>query len=383
MKRNVLNTICCPHCRADLKVLSVVKRTEEHIIDGVLECERCGARFPILGKIPRLVKMDLLAESERQALHVFCDQKHPHVEIISEAYISTSERYARIEKMVRSKIRTDLLLSDRLQERAEHDIQYKVYDTEKKEKFIRTLNPFLTVPPRRIVEIGGGQGGLIGTLREYYQPELAMLIDLDAAWTEVALLRDPNTEVVRADATQLPIKDGACDLMISTSTLEHISDWRSVIKEMVRISTRGFLSYGPNGFFPYDIGHLDAPLVTFLPKKYAALCAHLWHILMRTGRSLDSIKEELNSISYIPRPVVTRELSKNGAKVKNVFGEFLYHSVNSDYHYYAEGLKVFLKRHQSVLKVLSKTMVCLAMEPMVYLVYESPCKNKRVSRENR
>lgn len=374
MKKSAIKLLCCPACRGDLLIKGITKTTSEgDIVEGVLKCKACGNAYPVLDKIPRLLNHSLFSRVEKIKLSHLLTGRQLKTKIVYDKLknISESERVALIEKLVRKKVNTADLPSKKLRERTEHDIQYRIYHTEKKEKFIKTAVPFLPKKLETIVDVGGGQGGVITCFRKHYRPKNALLIDLDMTWVEVALLRDPEIEVMRADASHIPIKTGVVDFMITTAALEHIPVWEETLREMVRTSKQGLIAYSPNGLFLYDAGHLDAPLVTVLPKNVGAVVAKLWHTLRRTKRSFDSIKNQINSMSYIPRPSAVKELRKSGASVVNVFEEFLQNSVAEDYHYSAGKLKRFLKNHPSLLKFFARTLVFFAMEPNVYLFFKS------------
>ena len=73
---------------------------------------------------------------------------------------------------------------------------------------------------------------------------------------------------------------------------------------------------------------------------------------------------------YLPRFQVTRELRKYG-QVRNVFCDFMRHSVQADYHYIGGRAKVFLSRHPHLLDALTGLLVAAGIEPMVYLFSET------------
>ncbi len=54
MNKDLLDIICCPVCKGDLKLL-VDKEEEGEIISGTLVCEKCGNKYPIEDGIPNLL----------------------------------------------------------------------------------------------------------------------------------------------------------------------------------------------------------------------------------------------------------------------------------------------------------------------------------------
>ena len=59
MRDDLLELVCCPECRGDLR-LEVPKRDPAgEIITGVLACTSCKHRYPIEDGIPNLLPPDL------------------------------------------------------------------------------------------------------------------------------------------------------------------------------------------------------------------------------------------------------------------------------------------------------------------------------------
>lgn len=334
------------------------------LVEGFLRCTDCGCDYPVLRRVPRLVPPEQFTDEERSALADTPSGSDPEV-LRDEP--SPEDVQARIEVMIRAKtILSDM--SPKLRERAERNVQYLLHHTESKRKFVLTVKPHLSRAPRRILDLGGGQGGTLKDFKEAFSPETAILLDLDPTWVEVAALRDFECEVIRGDATRLPLAAEAIDLLVSTATLEHIPDWRAAVREVARTAQRALICYGPNGRFPYDFGHLDAPFVTWLNPEAASRVALLYHRMRRTGRTAESIRGELAVTFFIPRAAVVRELRSLGLEVRNVFAEFLEHSVNESYHFAAAGLMKTLRRAPWVRTIFAKGLTFLGAEPNVYLL---------------
>lgn len=372
MKKNTLPFLCCPVCSGALTLDGEIEWLRSvsgslRIQRGVLTCGSCGSKYPILDCIPRLVHPSSLFPDERAALQQPVREKVLPDRVLD---LGAEERQAIIQQKLKSRSKIDSISSPALRRRAEHDLEYRLKHTEKKEKVVATAAPYLSKPPRSILEIGGGQGGLSTCFRKRYLPEVAISVDLDVCFSEVSVLRDPEVQIIRADATNLPIRTGAMDLVITTSVLEHIPDWRRTIAEISRVSKQALIGYGPNGLFGYDWGHADAFVVWFFPRALNAALARLWHALRRTGRSYASLRKEMDGTFYLPRFQVTRELRKYG-RVRNVFRDFMRHSVQADYHYIGGHAKVFLARHPHLLAALTGLLVAAGIEPMVYLFSET------------
>jgi uncharacterized protein YbaR (Trm112 family) len=54
MKKDLMDILCCPVCKGDLK-LTVTKEENGEIIEGSLHCARCNETYPIEDGIPNLL----------------------------------------------------------------------------------------------------------------------------------------------------------------------------------------------------------------------------------------------------------------------------------------------------------------------------------------
>jgi uncharacterized protein YbaR (Trm112 family) len=371
MKQKTLSVLVCPLCgkRLELVVQEAISCTGE-VRDGILQCLGCRLPFPVLNWVPRLLPYEALTQDERRALEKM--NRHGKTEscVVKEDRFDAAELQEHLEEMIRAKL-NPADLPTKLRERQERDVTYRLCYTGGEGKFIRTAQAYLGRTPMRILEIGGGQGGTLTAFRKYFKPEMAILVDIDPDWVEIAWLRDPDTDVIRADASRMPLGDGCMDFIFSSATLEHIEKWESAVGEMVRIGSQGLLCYNPNAGFPYDFGHLDAPLVTWLPKHLAARAAFFFHCLRGTGRTLDSLRDELAVTFYIHRRAVVRELEICGAEVANAFGEFVKQTLQESYHISGGRILAFLKHHPKLLAVFTKALVLTGSEPNVYLFFRS------------
>jgi uncharacterized protein YbaR (Trm112 family) len=57
MKRDLMEILACPVCKADLE-LEVSEEDENEVITGTLTCTKCGERYPITDTIPNLLPPD-------------------------------------------------------------------------------------------------------------------------------------------------------------------------------------------------------------------------------------------------------------------------------------------------------------------------------------
>ena len=58
MKRDLMDILACPMCKEPL-TLTVSKEEEDEIVEGSLECTKCGEVYPIEDTIPNLLPPSL------------------------------------------------------------------------------------------------------------------------------------------------------------------------------------------------------------------------------------------------------------------------------------------------------------------------------------
>jgi SAM-dependent methyltransferase len=99
------------------------------------------------------------------------------------------------------------------------------------EGFFARLDAVLpATAPRRILEIGTGEGEVAGRVAERYPGALLAALDL------------PDHELsanVWGDAGHLPFPDAAFDLVLAVEVLEHLPDPARAIDELARVAAPG------------------------------------------------------------------------------------------------------------------------------------------------
>lgn len=124
--------------------------------------------------------------------------------------------------------------------------------------------------PLRILDIGCGTGRW--STHWVARGCLVTGVDFDAEFLARARLREGlgNEKVFRtvvADATQLPLDIGQFDVVVLNSLLEHVSDWRAVVNEAVRVLAPGgvLLLHTTNRYHPFqrEVNHF--PFYPWLP----------------------------------------------------------------------------------------------------------------------
>lgn len=114
----------------------------------------------------------------------------------------------------------------------------------------------------RILDVGAGRGA---ALERFNSTNPILAVDL--APQQSAELDKPNVDVVQADGTQLPFRDGEFDVVFSNSVIEHVPKrlQHHFAKEVRRVGARYFVQT-PYRYFPIE-PHYQLPLFQFLPRR--------------------------------------------------------------------------------------------------------------------
>ncbi|MGZ4846377.1 MAG: class I SAM-dependent methyltransferase [Halobacteriota archaeon] len=141
---------------------------------------------------------------------------------------------------------------------------------------IEHMRPFMSTPPARVLEVGGADGSLCKVFSEEYGAEVVNL-EPDSERYRTQLTSDWN-DTVCGGAQALPFADGAFDVVICRSVLEHIppEHQQDSLDEMARVTRRGGLCYVaiPPWYNPFA-GHHFRPFHLFpfkIARRLTLLC---------------------------------------------------------------------------------------------------------------
>jgi len=103
----------------------------------------------------------------------------------------------------------------------------------------------------RVLDAGCGTGGFMGRMRERFQPEL--LVGLDVSEEALRFCRErglPDTRCCSIE--EIPFSDGSFDLVLSFNVICHeaVSDDRGAVREMARV-------LGPGGWLLLNLPAFD------------------------------------------------------------------------------------------------------------------------------
>lgn len=92
--------------------------------------------------------------------------------------------------------------------------------------------------PRRILEIGCGQGTGAKIIHDLFSPERYVGVDLDPRMVERARRKAgtlPNASFQQGDVSRLDFPDRSFDLVVDFGIVHHVPNWRDALAEVHRV----------------------------------------------------------------------------------------------------------------------------------------------------
>ncbi len=163
------------------------------------------------------------------------------------------------------------------------------------------------MPPGRALDIGAAGGGNTRVLRRAGWQTIALEYGAEGA----SVCRERGLEVMRADATALPLAPGSLDLVVAYDVLEHIEDDGAAVREVRRVLR-------PEGTFQIA--------VPCDPKLWSAHDVAVDHVRRYTRETLTDVLQdngfrldELWSWNVLLRPAVQlRRRSSSGSDLTDL-----------------------------------------------------------------
>jgi SAM-dependent methyltransferase len=109
--------------------------------------------------------------------------------------------------------------------------------------------------PRRILEVGCGEGIVLATLASRLPGTRLDGLELDGTALNAARTRCPGATFVRGDACAVPFEDQSFDLVVCLEVLEHLPEPARALRELRRVARAGCLLSVPHEPF-FRIGNL-------------------------------------------------------------------------------------------------------------------------------
>lgn len=365
MREDLVPLLQCPESGAPLELRQVGKFFElegrRYLVEAILAAgER---RYPVLDEIPRLLPKPRLLPEELAHLEAKPEAEPRRVEpeVVEAAGIEAEIR-RRMEKIYHLGTTQD----PGARTRCEGEIRYMTAEMRgrNKKKYVALLAPRVE-QAKSLLEIGGNFPGLTRNLAEHFHPERAVVANLQILFPMAFKTPKREIDAVRADVQILPFKDKSFDLLATAFTLEHVPDWRAGISHMLRVSKKAFIAFGPNSRFPFEVGHLDAPLAGTLPKPLAAYAAWVFKAATGKRRSLKRLREILDEVYHVASPTFAKECRRLGRDPENLFPD-LVDVILKDPDAPATGPRKALKRHPGLARVAARSLTALGMEPQMY-----------------
>ena len=188
MNIKLLDVLACPKCKGRLWIdaqLAFVK-----VDDGDMVCEKCGAKYPISGGIPRFVKSDGYVRSFSLEW-----ARHARTQLDSVSGLHVAE------------------------------------DT----FFERTGFTELDIKGKLVLDAGCG----IGRFMEVAQKHGAHIVGVDMSYSVNQTYENvgklPNVDIVQADLMNLPFRPGVFDTAFSIGVLHHTSNAEQAFKNVAAL----------------------------------------------------------------------------------------------------------------------------------------------------
>lgn len=370
MKRSVTSLLECPVCHGDLSwqaISLIVNSNPEIVWEGELRCAT-GHAFGV-------EKGCAMLRAEDQTRSIATMQHHGPEQTPSNPQsieISTDPR--ELAPLLAQKIRALLPWKDaitaRARKRLENDLDYRLNSSKK--KYLPLISHLDGV--QTVCDLGIGQGGFLTDLRTAISPQHAIGVEYDPAWAEIAALRDLETSILVADGRALPLKDQSIDLLVSVYALEHIPNWKRVIAEIARTCQNGLLLFGPNKWFPLDLGHApELPFLPMLPLRLRAPLLYLTKKLVRAPLPYARVLREQSEMAFIGSKEFERTLCDNSFSFCDRFLDVVDIALTNGLEYW-KGLR-WIRRFAPLVRALFTILHRLRMHPIhVYQIthHENP-----------
>jgi SAM-dependent methyltransferase len=150
-----------------------------------------------------------------------------------------------------------------------------------------------TESPRRVLEVGCGEGVVLATLAARLPGTRFDGLELDETALGQARARCPGATLVRGDACELPFEGQSFDLVVCLEVLEHLPEPVRALRELRRVARGGCLLSVPHEPFfragnllrGKNLGRLGDPsdhLQHWGAREFSAFCGRELAVRVRT-----------------------------------------------------------------------------------------------------
>jgi SAM-dependent methyltransferase len=220
MNIKVLNLVVCPECGGDFH-LEVLSENSAHIIDGILRCDDCGKKYPIIDGVPRLLPNEMIGNLLSYHREFFTRYESHFSSIIFEA--------GRTQETI---LKQRTLRSFSFQWNTFGKV-YMEYGQHWNDYLPNAIKPSY-FEGKTGLDVGCGFGRHI--IQAAHSGAEMVGIDLSeavlAAYNNTKNL--PNVHIIQGDIYSLPFRKGSFDFIYSIGVLHHLPDpqrgFQAVIK---------------------------------------------------------------------------------------------------------------------------------------------------------
>lgn len=114
-----------------------------------------------------------------------------------------------------------------------------------------------------VLDLGGGPASFFASV--FPNPERVILVDIDYDRARSAHQKQPDMDIIVADAEALPLKRAAIDVTVCNSVIEHVAHPQMLATEVHRVSRRYFVQT-PHPWFPIEPhSFIGIPFYQYVP----------------------------------------------------------------------------------------------------------------------
>ena len=160
-----------------------------------------------------------------------------------------------------------------------------------------------------ILEDGCGVGAYLNRFMQTAEQAVGIEIEYERAHAARQICGEDNTDIVASCGEYLPFKDNTYDLILSNEVIEHVTDDKLCVHEMVRVLKPGgrIILFCPNRGYPFETHGIywkgeyhfgNKPFVNYLPRSQRDKLAP--HVNIYTRKDLEKLFAGL-PVKYIYR----------------------------------------------------------------------------------
>jgi len=248
MLESTLKFIRCPKCNSNLNI-EIYKNSNE-IDEGILKCEKCQLKFPIIDKIPIM----------------FIDFK----KYISEHKILSGKLY----KLASSnEIKNFLKLSlnnviwDKIDKTEIEERWSQIYNINKNNEFYKIIKSYLVSIPKSKLVLEYGCS--IGIITKYISDSNERVFGIDKSFNAIHLakkIQKNNLDYIVSDFESTPFKNKKFDLIIGLNILE-LMEPNILLKQISKQISSGHIMITDPYDYERGINSVKHPINELLLRK--------------------------------------------------------------------------------------------------------------------